>query len=108
MELGRAAREEALAQAKVALQGFSIKQGMIREGKLMQDERVTQVAGNSHFISCMSKTSCPFYIVSSLLALEMTSGTYSIKHNFLKLISMLNVNFVTNIRYIKILSYIHT
>jgi len=44
MELGRAAREEALAQAKVALQGFSIKQGMIREGKLMQDERVTQVA----------------------------------------------------------------
>ena len=64
MELGRAAREEAIAQAKVALQGFSIKQGMINEGKLMQDERVTQVAGNIYITYCMTKNSCPFYIVS--------------------------------------------
>ena len=46
MELGRSAREAALAQAKLALEGFGIKQGMIKEGKLLQDERVTQVAGN--------------------------------------------------------------
>ena len=44
-ELGRAAREAALAQAKVALEGFNIKQGMINEGKILQEERASQLAG---------------------------------------------------------------
>jgi protein kinase C substrate 80K-H len=44
MELGRAAREEAEAKAKVALQGFRIKQDMIKEGKVVQEERIGQVA----------------------------------------------------------------
>jgi len=43
-ELGRAAREAALAQAKVALEGFNIKQGMINEGKILQEERASQLA----------------------------------------------------------------
>ena len=51
LELGRAAREEAEAQAKIALQGFRIKQDMINEGKVLQDERVGKVAGKiSQFI----------------------------------------------------------
>ncbi|XP_023321352.1 glucosidase 2 subunit beta [Eurytemora carolleeae] len=44
LELGRAAREEAEAQAKIALQGFRIKQDMINEGKVLQDERAGKVA----------------------------------------------------------------
>lgn len=44
MELGRAAREAAEARAKVAMEGFNIKQGMIKEGQNLQDERVGQVA----------------------------------------------------------------
>ena len=49
MELGRAAREEAEALAKVGLQGYRIKQDMIKEGKVIQDERVGQVAGSKQF-----------------------------------------------------------
>ena len=45
MELGRAAREAAMAEARIAQEGFNIKQGMISEGRVVQEERVGQIAG---------------------------------------------------------------
>lgn len=44
-ELGRAAREAAIAEAKVAMEGFNIKQGMIKEGKVLQEERLAALSG---------------------------------------------------------------
>ena len=43
MELGREAREAAIAAAKVAAQGYNIKQGMIEEAKRLQQERGEEV-----------------------------------------------------------------
>jgi len=44
MELGRAAREAALAAARVAQEGFNIKQGMIEEGRRVQEEKMQQIS----------------------------------------------------------------
>ena len=45
MELGREAREAALQAAKIAAQGFNIKQGMINEAQKLQEERSQQISG---------------------------------------------------------------
>lgn len=43
MELGREAREAAIAAAKVAAQGFGIKQGMIAEAQKLTEERSQEI-----------------------------------------------------------------
>jgi len=43
MEAGRAAREEAAARAKIALEGFNLKQSMAEEGRRVYDEKSVEV-----------------------------------------------------------------
>jgi len=44
MELGREAREAAIAAARVAAQGFNIKQSMVEEARRLQEERTQQIS----------------------------------------------------------------
>lgn len=43
-EMGRAAREAAEAQAKLAMAGYTIRQGMVEEAKRLQEEKVAELA----------------------------------------------------------------